>query len=139
MFANYLIYFYTLSEEQKMKHFFMMLIFFLILFAICGILKILKLKYLDDTKDSPFQRFLKKLWFYSCKKILINYLVYLPIIRQFHITKFLFLLKRFSRIYANYWIKLMIQVKQKTLAAFSFILPNFLLINRKYSIISSLN
>lgn len=68
MFTNYLIYFHTLSEEEKLKQFFMILIFFLILFAICGILKFLKLKYLDDTKDSLFQRFLKKLWFYLCYK-----------------------------------------------------------------------
>ncbi len=61
MFANYLIYFYTLSNEQKLKQFLMTLIFFLVLFAICGFLKFLKLKYLDDTKNSLFQRFLKKL------------------------------------------------------------------------------
>lgn len=61
MFTNYLIYFNTLSKEEKLKQIFIALIFFLILLAICSFLEFLKLKYLDNTKDSLFQKFLKKL------------------------------------------------------------------------------
>lgn len=61
MFTNYLTYLNTLSSEQKSKHLFIVLISFFILFAIGGFLEFLKLKYLDDTKNTLFQKFLKKL------------------------------------------------------------------------------
>lgn len=61
MFMNYLIYFNTLSKQQKLEQVLITLISFFILFIICEFLEFLKLKYLDDTKDSLFQRFLKRL------------------------------------------------------------------------------
>lgn len=61
MFTNYLIYFNLLSEEQKLEQVFIILTYFFILFAFCGFLGFLKLQYSDNTKDSLFQKFLKKL------------------------------------------------------------------------------
>lgn len=61
MFTNYLIYFNLLSEEQKLEQVFIILTYFFILFAFCGFLEFLKLQYLDNTKDSLFQKFFKKL------------------------------------------------------------------------------
>ncbi len=61
MNINYLIYFNTLSEEQKLKQIFIVLIFLFILLAIGGLLAFLKMQYLDHTKNSLFQKFLKKL------------------------------------------------------------------------------
>lgn len=61
MFTNYLIYFNILSEEQKSRQIFIVLIYFFILFAIGSFLEFLKLQYSDNTKNSLFQKFLKKL------------------------------------------------------------------------------
>lgn len=61
MYTKYLIYLNTLTREQKSKQAFLVLISFFILFMICGFLEFLKLKYLDETKNSLFQKFLKKL------------------------------------------------------------------------------
>jgi hypothetical protein len=61
MFTNYLIYFYALPKEQKLQQIVIFLIFFLILFAVCVFLKFLKFKFSDSTKNSLFQRFLKRL------------------------------------------------------------------------------
>lgn len=61
MFTNYLIYFSILSEEQKSRQILILVIFLIILFTICNFLEFLKLQYLDNTKNSLFQRFLRKL------------------------------------------------------------------------------
>ena len=61
MITNYLIYLNTLSKEAKFEQFFMILAFFLIILAICGILKFLKTKFIDENKNSLFQKFLKSL------------------------------------------------------------------------------
>ena len=61
MFTNYIIYFNTLSKEAKLEQVFISLAFFLVLFAICGFLIFLKSKFLDENKNSIFQKFLKRL------------------------------------------------------------------------------
>lgn len=61
MFSNYLIYFYILPEEQKSRQVFIILIYLFLLFAICGFLEFLKLQYSNNTKNSLFQKFLKRL------------------------------------------------------------------------------
>lgn len=61
MITNYLIYLMTLQKEDQIKQFLILLAFFTILISICFILKFLKLKFLDETKDSLFQKFLKRL------------------------------------------------------------------------------
>lgn len=60
MVTNYLIYLINLPKEERIKQILIMLAFFLLLLTICGILKLLKVKFLDENKDSLFQRFLKK-------------------------------------------------------------------------------
>jgi hypothetical protein len=52
MLSTYLIYFNTLSNEQKVHQVFMLLIFFLSLFAICGLLEFLRTKYLNKAKNN---------------------------------------------------------------------------------------
>lgn len=61
MITNYLIYLIHLPKEERIKQILIMLAFFLLLLTICGILKLLKVKFLDENKDSLFQNFLKKL------------------------------------------------------------------------------
>lgn len=61
MNLNYLIYLSTLSKEEKFNQICIILIFFLVLLALCGILKFVKSNFMDETKNSLFQRFLKKL------------------------------------------------------------------------------
>ena len=61
MISNYCIYFQTLSKQEKLEQVLFMLAFLLVFFAICSFLIFLKSKYLDDTKDSIWQKFLKKL------------------------------------------------------------------------------
>ena len=60
MITNYLIYLMSLPKEERIKQILIMLAFFLLLLSICGLLKLLKTKFLDENKDSLFQRFLKK-------------------------------------------------------------------------------
>lgn len=64
MITNYLIYLMSLPKEERIKQILIMLAFFLLLLSICGLLKLLKTKFLDENKNSLFQKFLKKLWFY---------------------------------------------------------------------------
>ena len=61
MITNYLIYLMTLQKEDQIKQFLILLAFFTILISISFILKFLKLKFSDETKDSLFQKFLKRL------------------------------------------------------------------------------
>ena len=61
MISNYFIYLSTLSKDEKLKQVLIILTFFLILFAVCCFLEFLKLKFTDKTKNSLFQKFLKKL------------------------------------------------------------------------------
>ena len=61
MISNYLIYLNSLPNEQKNQQLFIILKFFTVLFLICVFLDFLKRKFRDETKDTVFQRFLKKL------------------------------------------------------------------------------
>ena len=61
MITNYLIYLLNLPKEKQVKQILILLAFFATLFIIGVFLKFLKLKFLDETKDSLFQKFLKRL------------------------------------------------------------------------------
>lgn len=61
MITNYWIYLNVLPEKEKTKQIFILLLFFLILLAISGFLKFLKMKFTNKNKDSLFQKFLKML------------------------------------------------------------------------------
>ena len=61
MISNYFIYLSTLPKDEKLKQILIILAFLLILFSICCFLEFLKLKFTDTTKNSLFQKFLKKL------------------------------------------------------------------------------
>ena len=61
MFSHYAIYFSTLSKAEKLEQALILTCSFVIFFIICGILYFLKTKFLDNTKNSRFQKFLKKL------------------------------------------------------------------------------
>ena len=61
MVTNYLIYLITLSDEKKLEEILMILIFLSLLSIILGFLYILKSRFINENKDSLFQRFLEKL------------------------------------------------------------------------------
>lgn len=61
MIANYVLYLNSLPVEKKLKQIAILLALFLILLVICIILKFLKIKFINENKNSLFQRFLKKL------------------------------------------------------------------------------
>ena len=61
MITNYFIYLMNLPKEEQVKQILILLAFFTALIDICFVLKFLKLKFLDETKDSLFQRFFKSL------------------------------------------------------------------------------
>lgn len=61
MISNYFIYLNNLPKEERFEQLLIILVFFLILFAICCFLEFLKLKFKDETKNSLFQKFLKNL------------------------------------------------------------------------------
>ena len=61
MISNYLIYLNILPEEEKNKTLLILLIILFFLLAFCGFLEFLKLEFLDETQNSLFQRFLRKL------------------------------------------------------------------------------
>ncbi len=61
MIGNYIIYLNTLEEIEKNKYLLYIAIFFIVILLICGILYMIKNKFLDKTKNTSFQRFLKKL------------------------------------------------------------------------------
>ena len=59
MLTNYWIYFYTLSKEQQLRQIAIIIVMLLAISVICVFLTFLKAKYLDKTKNSFFQKFLK--------------------------------------------------------------------------------
>ncbi len=61
MITNYVLYLTTLPKQEAIKQFLIFCGFFIILLAICGLLKYLKLKFMDKNKNSIIQRFLKRL------------------------------------------------------------------------------
>lgn len=61
MISNHLIYLATLSKDERLKQMFITLLFFIILIGISGLLKFLKLKFMDENKKSLFQSFLRKI------------------------------------------------------------------------------
>lgn len=61
MITNYLIYLNVLPEEERTKQILIMFLFLLFLLIVCGFLKFLKSKFMDENKNSLFQKFLKKL------------------------------------------------------------------------------
>ena len=61
MVTNYLIYLITLSDEKKLEEILMILIFLSLISINLGFLYILKSRFINENKDSLFQRFLEKL------------------------------------------------------------------------------
>ena len=61
MFTNYFIYLNTISKEEQIKQILILLASFAILLSICGILKFIKWKFINKTKNNIFQKFLKQL------------------------------------------------------------------------------
>lgn len=61
MITNYIIYLNTLSNVEKDKQISIIFIFFIIILLICGILYLIKKKFLKENKNTIFQKFLKKL------------------------------------------------------------------------------
>ena len=61
MITNYIIYLNTLSNIEKDKQISIIFIFFIIILLICGILYLIKKKFLKENKNTIFQKFLKKL------------------------------------------------------------------------------
>ena len=61
MVSNYCIYLCTLPIEKRWEQILVLLGFFFVLTILCIFLKFLKTKFLDNNKNSLFQRFLKKL------------------------------------------------------------------------------
>ena len=61
MISNYFIYLSTLPKDEKLKQILIILAFFFILFSICCFLEFLKFKFIDETKNTWIQKFLKKL------------------------------------------------------------------------------
>ena len=60
MFLNYGVYLSTLSIEQKEINLFIVLTFFIILLAICGILTFIKYKFFKLNNNSLHKKFLKR-------------------------------------------------------------------------------
>lgn len=61
MIANYIIYFSTLLKEEQDEHLFMIFIFLFVLIGICFLLGFLKLRFMDESKNTTFQRFLRNI------------------------------------------------------------------------------
>lgn len=61
MITNYIIYLNTLSNVEKNKQIALIFIFFIIILIICGILYLIKKKFLKENKNTLFQKILKKL------------------------------------------------------------------------------
>lgn len=61
MITNYIIYLNTLSNVEKNKQIALIFIFFISILIICGILYLIKKKFLKENKNTLFQRILKKL------------------------------------------------------------------------------
>ena len=61
MIMEYLLYFYQLPEEEKVRQVLMFILFFIILFAIVAILEFLKIKYKGKTNNQFFKKVLDKI------------------------------------------------------------------------------
>lgn len=61
MITNYIIYLNTLSNVEKNKQIALIFIFFISILIICGILYLIKKKFLKENKNTLFQKILKKL------------------------------------------------------------------------------
>lgn len=61
MIANYIIYFSTLLKEEQDEHLFMIFIFLFVLIGFCFLLGFLKLRFMDESKNTTFQRFLRNI------------------------------------------------------------------------------
>ena len=61
MITNYIIYLNTLSNVEKNKQIALIFIFFRSILIICGILYLIKKKFLKENKNTLFQKILKKL------------------------------------------------------------------------------
>lgn len=61
MIANYIIYFNTLTRVEQSKQLSIILIFLLVLLIVVSFLTFFKIKFSDETKETLFQKFLKKL------------------------------------------------------------------------------
>ena len=61
MISNYIIYLSTLSNTEKNNYLLYIAIFFITILLICGILTFIKNKFIDNNKNTLFQKILKKL------------------------------------------------------------------------------
>ena len=61
MIANYIIYFNTLTRVEQSKQLSIILVFLLVLLIVVSLLAFFKIRFYDETKETLFQRFLKKL------------------------------------------------------------------------------
>lgn len=61
MISNYVLYLNALPDEEKFKQISIILLFFGIVIIICVFLKFLQFKFMDENKNSLFQKFLKNL------------------------------------------------------------------------------
>ena len=61
MIADYIVYFSTLLREEQYEHLFIIFIFLFVLIGVCFLLGFLKLKFIDESKNTIFQRFLRKI------------------------------------------------------------------------------
>ena len=61
MITNYIIYLNTLSNVEKNKQIALIFIFFISILIICGILYLIKKKFLKENKNTLFQKILKRL------------------------------------------------------------------------------
>ena len=61
MIANYIIYFNNLTRVEQIKKLSIILVFLLVLLIVVSLLAFLKIRFYDETKETLFQRFLKKL------------------------------------------------------------------------------
>lgn len=61
MIANYIIYFNNLTRVEQSKQLSIILVFLLVLLIVVSLLAFFKIRFYDETKETLFQRFLKKL------------------------------------------------------------------------------
>ena len=61
MISNYIIYLSTLANIEKNNYLLYIAIFFITILLICGILTFIKNKFIDNNKNTLFQKILKKL------------------------------------------------------------------------------
>lgn len=61
MISNYIIYLNTLTTVERNKYLVYITLFFTVILLFCGILYLIRNKFLDKNKNTLFQRFLRKL------------------------------------------------------------------------------